>query len=61
LPDYSQVVDNTTKGVFRVPGWETRRGTLSHGESFVAADAAWAPARFGVKIPATNDYSVYAW
>jgi hypothetical protein len=27
LPDYSQVVDNITKGVFRVPGWETRRGT----------------------------------
>jgi hypothetical protein len=61
LPDYSQVVDNITKGAFRAPGWETRRGTLSHGGRFVAADAARASARFGVKIPATNDYSVYAW
>lgn len=61
LPDYSQVVDNTTKGAFRAPGWKVERGSLSHGGSFVAAEGAKAPARFGVKIPSSNDYSVYAW
>ncbi len=61
LPDYSQVVDNTTKGAFRAPGWKIKRGSLSHWESFAAAEEAGAPARFGVKIPSSNDYSVYAW
>ena len=61
LPAYSQVVDNTTKGAFRAPGWKVKRGSLSHGGSFVAAEGARSPARFGVKIPSSNDYSVYAW
>ena len=61
LPDYSQVVDNTTKDAFRAPGWKVQRGSLSHGGSFVAAEGARAPARFGVEIPSSNDYSVYAW
>lgn len=61
LPDYSQVVDNTTKGAFRAPGWKVRRGSLSHEGSFAAAEEAKSPARFTVKIPTTNDYSVYAW
>ncbi len=61
LPDYSQVVDNTTKGAFRAPGWKVQRGSLSHEGSFVAAEGARASARFGVEIPSSNDYSVYAW
>ncbi len=61
LPAYSQIVDNTTKDAFRAPGWKVKRGSLSHGGSFVAAEEAGAPARFGVKIPSSNDYSVYAW
>ena len=61
LPDYSQVVDNTTKDAFRAPGWKVQRGSLSHGGSFVAAEQARASARFGVEIPSSNDYSVYAW
>ena len=62
LPDYSQVVDNSTKGAFRAPGWKVQRGSsLSHEGSFVAAEEAKSPARFTVKVPTTNDYSVYAW
>ena len=60
LPAYSQVVDNTTKGAFRAPGWKVERGSLSHEGSFVAAEGTKA-ARFEVKIPSSNDYSVYAW
>jgi cell wall-associated NlpC family hydrolase len=60
LPDYSQVVDNTTKGAFRAPGWKVERGSLSHEGSFVAAEGTKA-ARFSVKIPSSNDYSVYVW
>ena len=61
LPDYSQVVDNTTKGAFRAPDWKVQRGSLSHEGSFVAAEGTKAPARFSVKIPSSNDYAVYAW
>lgn len=60
LPDYSQVVDNATRGAFRAPGWKVERGSLSHEGSFAAAKGKKA-ARFTVKIPSTNDYSVYAW
>jgi cell wall-associated NlpC family hydrolase len=61
LPDYSQVVDNTTKSAFKAPGWKLQRGSLSHGGSFVAVQKAKAPARFAFKIPSNHDYSVYAW
>ncbi len=61
LPDYSQTVDNTTQGAFWAPGWKKERGSLSHENSFAVADRAKAPARFEVKIPTTNDYSVYVW
>ncbi len=61
LPDYSQIVDNTTKGAFRAPGWKVERGSLSYEGSFAADEGARASARFEVKIPTTNDYSVYAW
>ncbi len=61
LPDYSQVVDNATKGAFRAPGWKVERGSLSHKGSHVTSGSAAKLARFKVKIPSTNDYSVYAW
>lgn len=61
LPDYSQVVDNTTKGAFSAKGWKVQRGALSHGGSFATARGAKSPARFAVKIPTSNDYSVYVW
>ena len=61
LPDYSQIVDNTTKGAFQAPGWKVERGSLSYEGSFAADEGARASARFKVKIPTTNDYSVYAW
>jgi cell wall-associated NlpC family hydrolase len=61
LPDYSQTVDNTTEGAFQASGWKEKRGSLSHGNSFVAAERAEAPARFEVRIPTSNDYSVYVW
>ena len=61
LPDYSQVVDNTTKGAFRAPDWKVQRASLSHEGSYVSSGSGAKPARFEVKIPSTNDYSVYAW
>lgn len=61
LPDYSQVVDNATKGAFRAQGWKVQRGSLGHDGSFAAAEGAKSPARFEVKIPSSNDYSVYVW
>ena len=60
LPDYSQVVDNTTKGAFRAPGWKVQRASLSHEGSYVSSGSGAKPARFEVEIPSTNDYSVYA-
>ena len=60
LPAYSQVVDNSTKGAFRAPGWKVERGSLSHEGSFVAANGKKA-ARFSIKIPSSSDYSVYVW
>ena len=60
LPDYSQVVDNTTKGAFRAPGWKVQRASLSHEGSHVSSGSRAKPARFEVEIPSTNDYSVYA-
>ena len=61
LPDYSQVVDNTTKGAFQAPGWKVQRASLSHEGSHVSSGSGAKPARFEVEIPSTNDYSVYAW
>ena len=68
LPDYSQVVDNSTGGRFSAPGWQTRSdeqgvgyGQVSHGGSHVGSGSSSSPARFKVKIPTSNDYTVYAW
>ncbi|MBA2715156.1 MAG: hypothetical protein H0U55_16590, partial [Rubrobacteraceae bacterium] len=68
LPDYSQVVDNDTAGRFSAPGWEKRSdrqgvsvGQLSHGGNYALSGSARNPASFKVRIPTSNDYTVYAW
>jgi cell wall-associated NlpC family hydrolase len=60
---YSQVVDNASPRRFSARGWKERSGIApSHGKDF---SYAWperdpAPARFRVRIPATDYYTVYA-
>ena len=66
LPDYTQVVDNDTGGRFSAPGWQEGSdgsgvGQVSHGGSYVSSGSGGQPARFKVKIPTSNDYTVYAW
>ncbi|CAA9415539.1 hypothetical protein AVDCRST_MAG82-1075 [uncultured Rubrobacteraceae bacterium] len=68
LPDYSQVVDNGTVGRFSAPGWEKRSdapgvsvGQISYGGNYVSSGSGGEPARFEVRIPTSNDYTVYAW
>jgi cell wall-associated NlpC family hydrolase len=66
LPDYTQVVDNDTGGRFSAPGWQAGTdgsgvGQVSHGGSYVSSGSGEQPARFKVKIPTSNDYTVYAW
>jgi cell wall-associated NlpC family hydrolase len=62
LPDYSQVVDNTTARRFAAPGWKAG-GTddLAHGGSYAASTAGAKGARFKLKVPTSGTYSVYAW
>jgi cell wall-associated NlpC family hydrolase len=69
LPDYSQVVDNnTTRGRFSAPHWEEQSGDqgtgvsqVSYGGDYVYTDSDEGAARFKVRIPTSNDYTVYAW
>lgn len=68
LPDYSQVVDNTTRGRISAAGWKkqsgdqaTGEGQVSYGEDYVTSGSGETPARFVVSIPTSNDYTVYAW
>lgn len=69
LPDYSQVVDNNTdRGRFSAPKWEEQSGErvnkesqVSYGGDYVYTGPGVGPARFTVKIPTSNDYTVYAW
>ena len=68
LPDYSQVVDSDTGGRFSAPGWERRSdgqgvgvGQASYGGNYAISGSAGNPASFKVKIPTSNDYTVYAW
>ena len=61
--EYSQVVDNASPRRFTARDWEVRSGiTPAHGKDF---SYAWpqrdpAAARFRVRIPATDHYTVYA-
>ena len=62
LPDYSQVVDNTSDRRFDAPGW--KKGAtdgLAHGGSYAASVAGAGDARFKLKIPTSGDYALYAW
>jgi cell wall-associated NlpC family hydrolase len=68
LPDYSQVVDNATKGRFSARGWEEQHddqgtGQVSYdgGYVYTGSDSGVGPARFKVRIPTSNDYTVYGW
>ncbi|HEX6709170.1 MAG TPA: NlpC/P60 family protein [Rubrobacter sp.] len=70
LPAYSQVVDNASRKRFSADGWEEQSGDqgravgqASYGEGYVytGSDSGVGPARFKVRIPTSNDYTVYAW
>jgi cell wall-associated NlpC family hydrolase len=62
LPDYTQVVDNTSSGRFVSPGWNTA-GTsdLAHGGSYASSVSAAKDARFKLRVPRSGTYSVYGW
>jgi len=61
FPDYSQVVDNSSKR-FDAPGWKSGDSGLDYyGEDYSVAGEGTKPARYKVKVPATDVYSVYAW
>jgi NlpC/P60 family len=60
-PGYSQVVDNATDGRFHAPGWEKRSGADHYGNNYATLAQGKDPARFKVKIPATGQYTLYAW
>jgi cell wall-associated NlpC family hydrolase len=58
---YFQVVDNATKGRFRAPGWEKHPAdSETYGEDYVTVESSAGAARFRVKIPEDDYYSVYA-
>ena len=64
FPAYSQVVDNSSPGRFIAPGWDTDTSDpYDHGEDYRVAKPSerGESARYKVKIPATDVYSVYAW
>jgi cell wall-associated NlpC family hydrolase len=68
FPAYSQVVDNSSPGRFIAPGWDTHTSnSYDHGEDYrltkpsERGEERGESARFKVKIPATDVYSVYAW
>jgi hypothetical protein len=61
---YSQVVDNASPGAFSELGWKESAGGKAqyYGKdySYVEPSRVGHPARFRVKIPATDHYTVYA-
>jgi cell wall-associated NlpC family hydrolase len=62
--DYSQVVDNASSRRFKAPTWVTESLTQGYyGADYGVAKptASTKPARFKVKIPADDYYTVYAW
>ena len=65
LPDYSQVVDDTSDRRFDARGWKKgATDDLAHGGSYASSAAGLdgAPdARFKLKVPTSNDYAIYAW
>jgi cell wall-associated NlpC family hydrolase len=65
LPDYSQVVDDTSDGRFDAPGWKMgSTDDLAHGGSYASSgadDPGTGVARFKLKVPTSGDYVLYAW
>jgi cell wall-associated NlpC family hydrolase len=61
---YSQVVDNASPGDFSERGWKESAGGKAqyYGKDYshVGPSRVGHPARFRVKIPATDHYTVYA-
>src|SRR5215212_153719 len=65
LPDYSQVVDDTSDERFDAPGWKVgATDDLAHGGSYASSGAdtpGAGDARFKLKVPTSGDYALYAW
>ena len=62
LPDYSQVIDNTSGRRFEAPGWKKgATSDLAHGGSYAVSAAGAGDARFKLKVPTRGDYALYAW
>jgi cell wall-associated NlpC family hydrolase len=62
LPDYTQVVDDTSGSRFDAPGWKGgATNDLAHGGSYSTPDAGAGEARFELNVPTSNDYAIYAW
>jgi cell wall-associated NlpC family hydrolase len=62
--DYSQVVDNASPGRFSAPGWERTSEDVPFYDqdySYVESSRGASSARFKMKIPASDHYTVYAW
>ena len=62
-PGYSQIVDNATDGRFQAPGWERRSGADNYANNYAYANPSQTkdPARFKLNVPATGQYTLYAW
>jgi len=62
-PGYSQIVDNATDGRFQAPGWERRTGADHYANNYAYANSSQDkdPARFKLNVPATGQYTLYAW
>jgi cell wall-associated NlpC family hydrolase len=61
---YSQVVDNATKGRFQAPGWKKASSNPDgYGKDYAVAQPSerTKSAKFKVKIPADDYYTLYAW
>ena len=64
FPPYFQVIDNSVPHRFKAPGWVTGSSNPDgYRKDYRLANPSEEvrPARFKVKIPATDTYSVYAW
>jgi cell wall-associated NlpC family hydrolase len=62
LPEYSQVVDNTSDRRFEATGWKMgATSDLAHGGSYAVSAAGAGNARFKLNVPTRGDYALYAW
>jgi len=59
LPDYSQVVDDTSDRRFEALGSkEGATDGLAQGGSYATSAAGAGDARFKLKVPTSNDYAL---